>query len=1242
MPYVEVRGKYRTFRYDGDSPLDFTTYNNLLCVVRQPNPTTFITLQQYVPGQGGPFTSFQPGSSYTIVTKADGTQGNFNFDIGPYTRVDRLPASTFLKSPNFYIGLDKNSITVPISSYALSQNSPLSSIVNIVYTNGQGNRLQYVYADNFKTGAPLNFTHLYPNSGYELRNRVPFTFFAPLQSEMGDTFAAGYNAYGSLSMGHHQRIGSFWENSTPYDSATRTTVNSFAFSAIQITGIFESFFAGSVGRNKVNYKYGGYTSLAPASQDIYTSIYAMSAFGTGYKIFVCGSNMHGKLGLGINNILHNEATWKQLPGTWKSASAGAFHFAAIDMSGNLWSCGLNNCNQLGVSNTSTLSSNQLIQITSGINFNKVVCGHNYTAVLQDANLYFSGDAINRFSDSTFANTGFVNTLFEGSFDDIYNTNHGGGINLLALSSNYVLLNYGKDYYPSGTLLFTRGDYDYCAIGLGNPVSVTSQGFLKYNNSYKLPRKPVVVPVLHGCFLRRRTSNMNRVQTQGSFTRGLTANQYQRPSADGVLLDFYDLNSSNVNIRQFRLYYNDNDPGGIPINMYVYLDEENPSPFVNPMFKVTFNSNRLGTPFGFTYIYNTYYSRYGAPQADLVYFTGTFVDGNAVFDSWNYFTVHYSDYLYSVFVNEALPNTAFPNYYVTDNSFFKTIIDGRNTPGLFLPNDPYSRLFRTIVFSDSNNKINYLLIPGTSSSIPQVKNGIWKQLEKPYTSVFNCGVNQYYIEPGRPVPPQPVPNPPVVTPTPLPGYPQPPLSRVAVTYNETDADGSLRAVTFSDNGTGLNLNQSAEINFKDDSGTNQDSALTINFEKNSIESPQNSFNDLVRIRRRNNSTYTNMLKSVNSSALISPFININSFSVYSQTAFLNILPYSSSSPQGTYIIGFAATLQSPGNMNGTYQEYESKDKGNTWSFVKERVRTQFPKEERLTATVIIRNTNQSYNGSTAYARLMQSEYEATGTGGGWNEPVFSGYIGRGYDNSAPGEAIRRTLSQDADLTYYLNHNFRYSNNDIPYVIIQNNVNEILLYSPNFTANGAQNKVNPWNQLFKFSDSNIPDTYAMEELLGQFYYNANTISKMSIAFDRNDSNLLYYSYPLFKRDIGGGLWPKQDCGGIAVGTYNISTGVRTNRYAFRNAGTTGNNYSADVTSAYDGHKVNGHEFIVDNNNDIWLFILCDTYAKNFFGPVVPVTLYILKLNKTTGVWGLAKTLPLTQANNAINPVASICYK
>ena len=1221
MPNIEVRGKYRTFRYDGDAPLDFTPYNNSIFLIRRPNPTTFVTLQQYVPGRGGAYTTFEPGSSYTMVTNADGSQ-DFNFDMGPYTRVDRLPSSTLIKTPNFYIGLDKNSIAVPISSYALSVNTPLSSVVNILYQNGQGNRLQYVAADSFRTGAPVNFTHFLPNSGYELRNRVPYTFFAPLKSEMGDTFATGFNSYGSLSMGHQQRISSFIENLTPtplLSSGTLTTADNFAFSAIQITGIFESFFAGSIG---LNFQSDG------TNVDRYTTIYAMSAYGSGYKIFACGSNMHGKLGLGINNTSHYESTWKQLPGTWKSASAGAYHFAALDMSGNLWTCGLNNCNQLGISNTSTSSSNQLVQITSGINFNKIVCGYTYTALLQNTNLYFSGIAISRYRDNVFTSTGYVNELFEGNFTDIYNTKHGGGINIIALSSNssyYDLLIYGLDKTTS--LAGSRSDYDYISLGYDVRENATSQGFKRYGRyANRFIRKPTIVPVSQGCFIRYPTSNMNVVP--GTFTRGLTADNFGQPSADGIQV----FNNSSG---RARFFYNNNNPGGTLITMYVYLDTDNANPLIDPYdFYVVFNSNRLGTTFGFSL--DVGYSNIGsAPQAGQVHFTGTFVDGVAKFDRWHFCSSVYSDYFYSVAEGFDFGRSVYPSY----PQFFKTMIDGRNDVNYLGANTPVVRNTRVMMFLDSNNKINYNIIL-RSHNLDGVKKGIWKQLEKPYVSVFDCGVNQYYIEPGRPVPPQPNPNPPVVTPTPLPVYPQPPLSKVAVTYRRTDADSSLRAVTFSDNGTGLSLNQSSEINFRDDSGYNADSNLAIDFEKNSTVSPQNSFNDLVRIRKRISLSTTNMLKSVNSSPLISPFVNIDSFSVGGSTAFLNILPYSSSSPQGTYILGFCSSLQV--NQNGTYQEYKSTDKGNTWRFVTQRERTQFPSEDTRLARVIIRNTNESYNGSTAYARLLQSENEATGSGGGWNEPVFSGYIGRGYANSAPGEAIRRTLSQDADLANYLNHNFRYSNNDIPYVVLQNTLKEILLYSPNFTSNESQNNINPWNQLFKFTDSNIPDSYTGEKLQDQFYVNANTISKMSINFDRNDKNLLYYSYPLFRRNLGSGTFPKQDCGGIAVGTYNISTGARTNRYAFKVQGTNGsNNYSTDTISPVYDEKINGHELIIDNNNDVYIFTLCDKAVTLVTS--TSISLYVIKFNKSTGVWNLVKSLPLTStSSNLRNTVASIVYK
>ena len=345
MPNIEVRGKYRTFRYDGDAPLDFTPYNNSIFLIRRPNPTTFVTLQQYVPGQGGVFTTFQPGSSYTIVTNADGSQ-DFNFDMGPYTRVNRLPSSTIIQSPNFYIGLDKNSIVVPISSYALSVNKPLSSVVNILYINGQGNRLQYLAADSFRTGAPVNFTHFLPNSGYELRTRLPFTFFAPLQSEMGDAFAVGNNDGGEFGMGHRYSL--FREGSLSLDGPSVIADQTF--------GIWDKIVTNGT---QQTISWNGQT-FASASQA------ALSSCGASKALFVLGSNLSGQLGTGSSQQYY--PTWTRVPGQWKDVDIGSEHMLAINSSGHLYSTGSNARGQLGLGsgvvsvNTLTLVDNRPIWV----------------------------------------------------------------------------------------------------------------------------------------------------------------------------------------------------------------------------------------------------------------------------------------------------------------------------------------------------------------------------------------------------------------------------------------------------------------------------------------------------------------------------------------------------------------------------------------------------------------------------------------------------------------------------------------------------------------------------------------------------------------------------------------------------------------------------------------------------------------------------------------------------------------
>ena len=416
MPYVEVRGKYRTFRYDGDSPLDFTTYNNLLCVVRRPNPTTFITLQQYVPGQGGQFTTFQPGSSYTIVTRADGTTETYNFDIGPYTRVDRLPSTINIKSPGFYVGLDKNSIVVPISSYALSVNSPLSSVVGINYINGQGNRLQYVYADNFKTGAPLNFTHMYPNSGYELRSRIPFTFFAPLQSEMGDAFAFGANN-GAYGMGYYLE-------------------SNLYLSAHNIYGVWDKISVG--GQNLIG------------ESDIYSNhVLALSACGNIKKLFATGANNFGQLGTGDNK---SRSVWTAISGEWLDIAAGYSASYALSTNGRLFSTGLNTSGQLGItSDTSVVSATTFTQEAlngTWSNIAPMVGGNTLLAISANGKLFACG-MNSKGQCGTGDLTPSIYILTKEIRDGYYTNAYGVGENSYALSGGRLLGSGSNQYGQLG-------------------------------------------------------------------------------------------------------------------------------------------------------------------------------------------------------------------------------------------------------------------------------------------------------------------------------------------------------------------------------------------------------------------------------------------------------------------------------------------------------------------------------------------------------------------------------------------------------------------------------------------------------------------------------------------------------------------------------------------------------------------------------------------------------------------------
>jgi len=240
----------------------------------------------------------------------------------------------------------------------LSVNNPLSSVTGITYVNGVGAGQGTVTVDAIRNGFQTSFTHFLPNSGYQLRNRAPYTFFAPLQSEMGDAYATGYNTNGEYGMGYR-----YDNNSFPGDN---------------IYGVWDKIVFND-SRQQVTWN----------GQSFYTgSIAALSSCGASKALFVLGSNLYGQLGTGSDQQYY--PTWTRVSGQWADIEMGMQHMLATNTQGHLYACGRNNYGQLGLG-SGTLSANTLTLVDNTRNYVQLAASFNSTMV-RDSNgfLYACG------------------------------------------------------------------------------------------------------------------------------------------------------------------------------------------------------------------------------------------------------------------------------------------------------------------------------------------------------------------------------------------------------------------------------------------------------------------------------------------------------------------------------------------------------------------------------------------------------------------------------------------------------------------------------------------------------------------------------------------------------------------------------------------------------------------------------------------------------------------------------------
>ena len=303
-----------------------------------------------------------------------------------------MPSSVTFRSPNFYHGLDKNSITVALSSYALSVNAPLSTVFTYIPDqNGYSVNSISFDTERYKDGLPSLLTHLTPNSSYQFKTRVPFTFFAPLQSEMGDAYAWGNNDGGEYGMGYRYR-----NLSLPGDN---------------IYGTWDKIVSSSSTQGYQVPNWNGQTVAVG-------SFAALSSCGNSKALFVLGNNNNGQLGTG--SFFQYCPTWTRVAGQWKDVAMGGQHMLATNDSGHLYACGWNGYGQLGLGSGSLSGYSTLTLVDSGRNYVQLAAKEENTMVL-DSFGFLHGCGRNRYGELGKGNTTSVNVLIRETTNSIWSS-----------------------------------------------------------------------------------------------------------------------------------------------------------------------------------------------------------------------------------------------------------------------------------------------------------------------------------------------------------------------------------------------------------------------------------------------------------------------------------------------------------------------------------------------------------------------------------------------------------------------------------------------------------------------------------------------------------------------------------------------------------------------------------------------------------------------------------------------------
>ena len=167
------------------------------------------------------------------------------------------------------------------------------------------------------------------------------------------------------------------------------------------------------------------------------------ALKTDGTLWSWGSNSYGQLGIN-NTTIRSTPVTTLLGGTnWKSIAGGANHTVALKTDGTLWNWGFNSYGQLGINNSITRST-PVTTLLGGTNWKSIDCGYFHTVALKTDGTLWSWGA-NNFGQLGVNNTTNISTpvtTLLGGTD--WKSIAGGGRYTVALKTNGTLWSWGRN------------------------------------------------------------------------------------------------------------------------------------------------------------------------------------------------------------------------------------------------------------------------------------------------------------------------------------------------------------------------------------------------------------------------------------------------------------------------------------------------------------------------------------------------------------------------------------------------------------------------------------------------------------------------------------------------------------------------------------------------------------------------------------------------------------------------------